>query len=321
MRSVATWMLLAVPTLAAIGCEATADTASETALDETSSVVEVTATGLELTGPSEIPSGWTTLRLNNESEMTHFAVLERLPDSIGIEHQQAEVAPVFQAGMDLLNAGQVDAAMAKFGELPAWYGKVVFMGGPGLIAAGETAESTVYLEPGTYLLECYVKTAGRFHSARPAPDMYGMVHEITVTDERSEATEPESTIDITLSSTRGIETDGNLVAGPQTIAVHFEDQVVHEHFLGHDVHLVRLAEDTDLEELEIWMDWTQPTGLTTPAPVEFVGGIQEMPAGSTGYFTAVLEPGRYAWISEVPNAGDKGMLKSFTVSAAEDATN
>ena len=39
-----------------------------------------------------------------------------------------------------------------------------------------------------------------------------------------------------------------------------------------------------------------------------------MPAGSTGYFTVTLEPGDYAWVSEVPGASSKGMLKRFSVS-------
>jgi hypothetical protein len=38
-----------------------------------------------------------------------------------------------------------------------------------------------------------------------------------------------------------------------------------------------------------------------------------MPAGGTAYFTATLEPGRYAWIAEVTNPAEKGMLKIFVV--------
>ena len=44
-----------------------------------------------------------------------------------------------------------------------------------------------------------------------------------------------------------------------------------------------------------------------------------MPAGNTEYFTVTLEPGRYAWISEVANPFENGMLKVFTVTA--DHTN
>jgi hypothetical protein len=50
--------------------------------------------------------------------------------------------------------------------------------------------------------------------------------------------------------------------------------------------------------------------------VEFLGGLNEMPAGSTGYFSANLEPGTYAWIAEIPGTRAKGMLKTFTVEAA-----
>lgn len=131
-----------------------------------SGVVEVVARGLSFEMPSEIPSGWTTLRFRNESPMTHFAVIERVPEGEGLASQQEEVAPVFQ-------------------------------------------------------------------------------------------------------------------------------------------------EDQNLSALEVWMDWTQPTGLITPAPAEFLGGLSEMPAGDTGYFTVTLEAGEYAWIAEVAGAQAKGMLTTF----------
>lgn len=283
--------------------------------DDNLNVVEVTARGLDLEGPDEVPSGWTTFRLKNVSDMVHFAVLERLPEGIGIEDQQEDVAPVFQEGMDLLNEGEVDSALAAFGALPAWFGDVVFMSGPGLISGGKTAQSTVYLEPGTYVLECYVKTNGVFHSYNPSPDEYGMIMEITVTEDASGAPAPEADIEMTISSENGIAVEGNVEPGEQTVAVHFADQTVHEHFLGHDVHLARLEEDTDMDDLAAWMNWSRPGGgLDTPAPVEFLGGTHEMPAGETGYFTANLEPGRrYAWIAEVPNPTAKDMLKTFTV--------
>jgi hypothetical protein len=276
-------------------------------------VVEVTARGLEFVAPDEIPSGWTTFRFNNESGLIHFAVLQRLPDGIGLKDQQEQVAPVFQKGMDLLNAGESEAALEKFGELPEWFGRIVFMSGPGLVSAGKTGETSVYLEPGSYLLECYVKTNGVFHSYNPSPSAYGMVHELTVTHDSSGAPEPTATMTLRLSSERGIEVQGDPTAGQHTVAVHFEDQQIHENFVGHDVHLVRLEQDTDIDQLAIWMDWSQPTGLETPEPAEFLGGTHEMPAGGTAYFTVRLEPGRYAWIAEVTNPAEKGMLKTFTI--------
>ncbi len=277
-------------------------------------VVEVIARGLQFIAPEEVPSGWTTFRFRNESGMTHFAMIERLPDGYGIRDQQEQVAPIFQQGMDLLNAGDADGAMAKFGELPEWFGRVVFMGGPGLTGPGQISEVTVFLEPGTYLLECYVKTNGVFHSYNPAPDAYGMVHQFQVTEAVSPAGEPDADIRITLSGERDIEVVGDTTPGEHVAQVVFEDHKIYENFAGHDVHLVRLEDDTDLSQLATWMDWRQPSGLETPAPALFLGGTNEMPAGQTAYFNISLEPGRYAWIAEVPDPEGKGMLQVFTVS-------
>lgn len=280
-------------------------------------VVDVAARGLTLQAPAEIPTGWTTFRFSNESPMIHFAAVERLPQGQGIASQQAEVAPVFQDGMDLLTAGDPDAALAEFGKLPAWFGDIVFLGGPGLTSPGETSQATVYLEPGTYLLECYVKTDGVFHSYNSDPAIYGMVHEFTVTADSSAVPEPDATLRLELSSSDGITMTGTATAGEHTVAVYFVDQTHHENFVGHDVHLLSLADDTDLEAVEQWMDWRLPTGLETPAPARFLGGLNEMPSGSTGYLTVTLSPGTYAWVAEVPGTDAKGMLQTFQVEEAE----
>lgn len=276
-------------------------------------IVDVIARGLTLEAPSEIPSGWTTFRFRNESPMVHFAVIEKVPDGQGLESQQQEIAPVFQDGMDLLSAGDADAALARFGQLPAWFGEIVFVGGPGLTSPGRVSEATVELEPGTYLLECYVKTAGIFHSYNPDPTVVGMVHEFTVRAAASERAEPTATVHLEVSSEAGITMSGSPSTGRQTFAVAFADQIVHENFVGHDIHLARLHEGVDLDDLEQWMDWRQPAGLQTPSPVEFLGGLNEMPGGGSGYFTVTLEPGLYALVSEVPGTRAKGLLQTFTI--------
>ena len=85
--------------------------------------------------------------------------------------------------------------------------------------------------------------------------------------------------------------------------------------MGHDINLVKVAEGADLTVLEQWMDWSQPKGLISPAPegFDFLGGINDMPGGSTGYFKADLSPGNYVLVSEVPNTSQKNMMVSFTV--------
>lgn len=280
--------------------------------ETTAGVVEIVARGLAFEMPDSIPAGWTTFRFANESGHVHFAVVEHMPEGHGVVDQQEVVAPIFQAGMDFLSAGQADSALAVFGEIPAWFGSIEFLGGPGLTSPGHTSTATVRLEPGTYLLECYVKTDGVFHSYNPDPDAYGMVHEFTVTGEDSGAQEPSATVHVDLSFDGGMDVTGDLSAGEHTVGVRFVDQQAHENFVGHDVHVARI-DDVDIDTLAAWMDWTRPHGLETPAPATFLGGLNEMPAGETGYFTVTLEPGRYALVAEVPGSEEKGMLRTFTV--------
>ena len=273
-------------------------------------VVQVTSSGMSFDAPESISAGWTTFRYQNRTPVTHFFVLERMPEGKTVADSEAEVVPVFQDAMDLIVAGDPEAGFAEFGRLPAWFFDVAFMGGPGLVAPGGTAQTTVYLEPGTYVIECYVKTPGGiFHSA------LGMLRGLTVTEEWSDATEPEASVMVSIGDA-GITLDGEPRPGMRTFGVRFDQQQPHEHFIGHDVHLARLEDDTDLDALAAWMDWSAVEGLTTPAPATFLGGTQELPAGATSYFTARLEPGRYALVAEVPDPASKGMLVTFDVPSA-----
>lgn len=270
-------------------------------------LVEVKTEHMNFILPDEIPSGWNTFRYHNKSSLSHFMLIDRMPVFEGEQKTYEdfkEIPPIFNDAMDLINAGNAEEGFAEFGRLPAWFSKVVFSGGVGIVSPGETAQTAVFLEPGTYVVECYVKTGGKFHP---------MSKQLIVNEESSPQSPPEPTINIALSRKGGIEMEEEPNAGLHTIAVHFKDQGPHEHFLGHDVHLVKLEEGTDIAALDAWMNWADPKGLNTPAPVTFLGGAQDMPAGNTAYVTVYLKPGNYAWVSEVPNPSSKGMLKTFTV--------
>jgi hypothetical protein len=284
--------------------EAVSEATAETVHD--GNVVEMTAVDYAFVGPAEIPSGWTTFRLKNEGMEHHFLLLNRLPDDKTFEEYVAEVAVPFDSVWHELRSGAIDKpeAGAMLGRLlPAWYGSVAQMGGPGLVAAGGVAETTVMLEPGNYVMECYVKTPdGEFHAS------LGMARPLTVTSESSEALPPEASLDITLSNYE-LAIEGDVTAGQHTVAVHFREHP--ELGLGNDVHVVWLEGETDLSEVVSWMDWMNVSGLREPAPADFVGGAHEMPVGYTAYFTVDLAPGRYAWIAE--SAADKGMVKEFRI--------
>ncbi len=272
-------------------------------------LVEVTTTGMNFILPDTIASGWTSFRYTNKSSWEHFILIDKLPMVEGKQKNYdefKEIAPVFAAAIDLINKGNAEEGFAEFSNLPSWFPEIIFSGGVGIISPGETAQTTVHLEPGTYAIECYIKTDGKFHP---------MTKPLIVTNSTANEVAPTPTLKLSISKESGIEMHENPVAGLQTIAIHFTDQQPHEHFLGHDVHLVKLESTDDLEELDSWMDWSTVSGLNTPAPVKFIGGTQEMPEGNTAYITVDLEPGNYAWVAEVPNPKSKNMLKTFSVSS------
>ncbi|MEZ5009509.1 MAG: hypothetical protein R2753_15295 [Chitinophagales bacterium] len=273
-------------------------------------VVEIFTKNMEFQLSDTITSGWNTFRYNNLSSQTHFFLIEKYPDGKTLEDAKNYVVPYFASGMRLINEGKGEEAMAEFGKLPEWYGDVVFLGGSGLVSGGETGETMIHLTPGYYLIECYLKMSnGEFHSAM------GMIDEFVVsnTDSGNEELKADAYIDI--SSENGIIFQDSIASGKHIFSVTFKDQMVHENFVGHDINLVKLSEGADIKALESWMNWTDPKGLIEPTPEDFtfLGGVNDMPAGSHGYFIATLEPGNYALVSEVPNTIKKNMLKTFEV--------
>jgi len=272
-------------------------------------VVEVTARDYAFDAPGEIPSGWTTFRMSNEGREDHFFLLSRLPVGKTIGDYGAEVGMAFMVAWDSLRTGALDRAGAGrlLGRLlPQWYASVIVTGGVGLVAPGRVAQTSLNLEPGTYVMECYMKAPdGMFHSA------LGMVRTLTVTGDSSGATAPAADIEIRLSND-DIAIEGEPTAGRHTVAVRFLEQPAVG--LGNDVHLARLTEEQDPGVVVRWLDWMEADGLEPPAPAEFLGGAQEMPAGSTTYFTVDLEPGRYAWVTET--GAVPGRFREFTVQAS-----
>jgi hypothetical protein len=150
---------------------------------------------------------------------------------------------------------------------------------------------------------------GTFHGTM------GMTRAIIVSDKDNGQKPREAQVNLAISSTEGIVFTDTISKGKQLFSVHFKDQITHENFVGHDVNLVKYDANANLEVLEAWINWANPKGLISPAPegFTFMGGVNDMPAGSTGYFEVTLEPGNYALISEVPNAGSKNLLKTFSI--------
>lgn len=272
--------------------------------------IEIVTNAMDFQSVDTIPSGWNTFKYINKSTQAHFFLLDKYPDGKTIQNTIEEVGPPFDMGMAFIMEGKMDEAMAEFGKLPEWFSEIIFTGGSGLVSPNQTSMTTIKLSPGLYVMECYVKMAdGKFHTSM------GMAKEIFVLEKDSGNSPPNADINITISSKDGIKYDNTITKGEHTFSVYYEDQIVHENFVGHDVNLVKLDANANIESLVAWMNWATPTGLMDPTPegVIFLGGTNDAPAGSTQYFKVNLFPGNYAFISEVPNSKSKGMFKTFLI--------
>ena len=273
---------------------------------------QVITNAMDFVSSDTINAGWTKIVYKNLSTEPHFILFDKYPEEKSIIDTKKDVLPPFDEGMALIMEGKNDEAMEAFGKLPEWFSEIVFSGGTGLISPKGTAVSHVNLKPGYYIMECYVKMPdGKFHSSM------GMIKELFVVEKENTNQAPDANVEINLSSENGITYEGALLSGKNVIKVNYIDQIVHENFVGHDLSLVYLEAEADLRELERWMNWATPTGLmssTLPAGITFLGGTNDAPAGSVHYFEADLKPGKYAFVSEVPNAMEKGMLQTFIIS-------
>lgn len=253
--------------------------------------VDITAEDYEFTAPDTVSSGWTTLRMHNQGSEQHLFALVRLPDRVTYHDFKTQVVAPYDSVWSLVVDGRIDRAEARRRLrplLPDWYpDEATLRSGVGLTAPGRTAETTVDLEPGTYVVECYAMTSEeQYHAFR------GMIHPLTVTPASSDATPPaaDQTLTVADLDLRGA---GPVSPGEHTFAVRFEKDP--KALPVQHLHLARLDEDTGADELAEWMTSLDPV----------------MPAGETAYVTVDLHSGRYAWLLGVPP--EQGELETFTV--------
>jgi len=272
--------------------------------------VNILTENMDFQMPDTITSGWNTFVYRNASAQTHFFLIDKYPEGITLDSVKTRVLPPFDSGMKLINEGNAEKGFAEFGKLPAWFMEMKNLGGSGLISPGYSAQTTLKLDQGYYIFECYVKMSnGMWHTSM------GMTKEIIVSETNSGKTEPLADIKIEISSTEGIVFNDSIKSGNHTFSVYYKDQIIHENFIGHDLNLAKIEENADLDELNNWMDWSNPKGLIEPAPqgVTFLGGVNNMRTGDTGYFNVSLNPGKYVLIAEVPNPKEKNMLQTFEI--------
>jgi hypothetical protein len=276
-----------------------------TGTDHSDHSITIIAEDYAFEAPNEILQGWTTIQFENHGEEPHFLLVSKVPEGKNLD-DYTKLAMIFNDAWYSLRDDGIDheKAYEMIGaNLPEWFGGLQFVGGSGIIEAGAKTEVTLNLTPGTHILECYFKNEeGELHS------MEGMLRELTVTDSPSDAAAPEADINITLSNFE-MDIKGDLKHGKHTFSVHLVENP--EQGFGHTVHVVRVDNDAEVDEVLRWFNFMEVDGLRTPSPYTFAGGMHLMPAGETAYFTTELEPGRYLFLSEY--TGHLGVVQDVTV--------
>lgn len=229
-------------------------------------VVTVIAKEYSFEAPAQIPAGLTTIRLVDEGKELHHVQLVKLEDGKTFE--------------------DFAQAVKHPGPPPTW---AVEDGGPNPPRpGGGIAEVTQVLEPGNYVLACFVPSAdGMPHIAK------GMMRPITVTPaSAASATEPVADIVMTLND-YGFELSKPLTPGKHVIRIENAGQQAHE------LVLARMAPGKKAADLARWVE-----KMAGPPPAEPLGGIAGIHPGGHGYITVDLTPGNYGFLCFILDAKD-----------------
>lgn len=215
----------------ALGCEAPPSDAPPT--------VDVVAEEYEFTAPDTVRAGWTSLRLHNQGSEDHLFTFLRLPDGVTYEDFEREVLAPLDSVWSLVQDGTIEESAVGTTLrplLPDWYSELIQPGGVSLTAPGRSATTTMRLEPGVHVLECYVLTSDEEYHL-----LEGMSHRIEVVPPSNGAEPPTADHDLKLSD---LELTGvtALSPGEHTFAFHFVEDP--EELPWQHVHLARLDEDT-----------------------------------------------------------------------------
>ncbi len=278
----ASWTTLASAALllSAAACTTQGDARENAAAARTTAnVVTITASDFSFQAPASIPAGLTTIKLVNRGPELHHVQLVKIAEGHTVQ--------------ELL------AGMKHDGPPPAW---VTFVGGPNTPVPGGRAQATLDLAPGNYAIVCFIPSSdGVMHLAK------GMVKPLTVTPAASQARAAAPDARITLRD-YSYEITPEITAGKRTI------RVGNAAAQPHELILVRLASGKSAVDMLAWIEKMQG-----PPPGAPVGGTTFLSQGTSNDVTVDFEPGEYALLCMVPDAGDgkphvaHGMVRQITV--------
>jgi hypothetical protein len=244
-------------------------------------VIDIDAADFAFTTPDSLPAGLVTLRMRNHGQEVHHGQVLRLNDGVSLD----QFMSAMQRGAEPEAAAMVSAE-----------------GGPGLIDPHFTAEVSLDLKPGEYILACFVSGPdGVPHLAK------GMLKPVQVVPSTTVATEPNITASLTARDF-SIDMPDSLLPGRSTY------KVTNLGPQPHEIGIVKLSPGATVEDVLAFYK----SGTGEP-PFQSVGGINGLDAGKSGFMTLDLQPGEYAAVCLIPDPASRvshvhlGMIHRFSV--------
>jgi len=247
-------------------------------------VVEVAAGEFFFQAPDSIPAGLTTFRLR-QIGLVHQRVIAggAALDSLAV-HPDDQTRGLHMLWLVRLDSGKTAADLyrsAQAGERTT--GWTQQMGGPGFALPPGTSNATLLLEPGNYVIVCYVGSARedrkRFHF------LNGMFRALTVLPNRAPvAAMPAPDVVIRVSETGALQYSAPIVAGRRVLRIENAGPKSFEFSVR------RVAPGRTTAEALAWRPNDSPR---TPPPFEPRGGLSDVPSGGSLVTTMTFEPGDY----------------------------
>ncbi|MFP8489934.1 hypothetical protein ACKGJO_12670 [Gracilimonas sp. Q87] len=235
-------------------------------------MVDLKALDYAFAMPPEIPSGWITFRMENMGEDNHIATILRSESDLSVEEIQYKIS-----------TGNYDFPTSS-------------IGGPGLHSSGQKSDVTLHLEPGNYVMICWVMIeGGKFHA-----DL-GMQMVFQVTEASSGATKPKADVNIILDK-YDLQRTKTFATGEQTV------EIVNRGF-PYGLHLFRVQDSLSIEKAELKMD-----GIIGGEQVEWISGAEPPDSVRSTFVTYSFSPGEYMWTS---HAYVWGVMDRFIIEKGE----
>lgn len=290
MRSAAPFRM--VGTLALIGVSIACDSGRADDAPRALPLLRLEARDFTFFVPSRSTVGLTRVRLVNHGPSWHEALVTRLPEGVTPE-----------AYLEEARAGKAFPVGARD------------MGGPGKVAAGDSSEVVLALEPGRYAIVCWADDhvkAGMLSAviisvgdSAVANDKTGGAN--TSADVAIEASgAPTPTGDVRLEEFKIVHDSGTYRRGANVLRVRNTGQ------RPHDLTFYRLADGKSARDFGVWYATREG-----PAPAVPVGGIVTLAPGREGLVELDLPPGRYFAGCGTPEDGPNGVTLHIRMGMVE----